>query len=156
MSYHIVLFEPEIPQNTGNIARTCAATDITLHLIEPLGFEIDEKRVRRAGLDYWQYVDLRVHKSLDAFLEEYKNHRKFFVTTKAEQSYNEPTYQDGDMFVFGKESAGLPRWLIDENMDYAIRIPMSKNTMTRSLNLSNSAILVAYEALRQGGFENMY
>ena len=155
MPIHIVLVEPEIPPNTGNIARSCAATGSVLHLVEPLGFSVDEKSVKRAGLDYWQFVELKTHKSLYHFMEEYKEARMFFATTKGERRYSEVAYKDGDMLVFGKETAGLPKELIEEKRSSTIRIPMSKDTRLRSLNLSNSANIVLFEALRQLDFPNL-
>lgn len=146
----IVLFEPEIPQNTGNIARTCAATGTRLNLIEPLGFEITESRVKRAGLDYWEQLDLRIYKSFDLLIKEYPNSRYFFLSTKAKKNYTEVEFKQDDMLVFGPESRGLPESLIRENMENAIRIPMLHDI--RSLNLSNSVAIVLYEALRQEGF----
>ena len=155
MAFHIVLVEPEIPPNTGNIARTCAATNTVLHLVEPLGFDISERAVRRAGLDYWPYVDLHVHKSLDEFMGEYAAARKFFVTTKGTKYFTEHEYKDGDMFLFGRETRGLPRDLIEANKEMSIRIPMSADTRLRSFNLANSANIVLFEALRQIGFPSL-
>lgn len=155
MALHIVFVEPEIPPNTGNIARTCAATNTVLHLVEPLGFSIDEKAVRRAGLDYWPYVKLEVHESLDAFLEKYKDATMYLATTKGGQIYTEPTYKDGDMFLFGKETAGLPKDFIKQHEDTAIRIPMSEDTRLRSFNLANSANIILFEALRQLNFPDL-
>ncbi len=155
MALHIVFVEPEIPPNTGNIARTCAATNSVLHLVKPLGFSIDDRQVRRAGLDYWPYVDLQVHESLEEFLAEYKGHRMFLSTTKGEHCYADVSYQDEDMFLFGRETRGLPRDFIEKNKEKTIRIPMSENTRLRSLNLANSANIVLFEALRQLGFPNL-
>lgn len=155
MSLHIVLVNPEIPPNTGNIARSCAATGSVLHLVKPLGFDISEKAVRRAGLDYWQYVDLRVHESLEVFLAEYGDRRMFLATTKGGMKYTDADFQDGDMLLFGRETAGLPRELIEARKDCAIRIPMSKNTELRSLNLSNAVSIVLFEALRQLDFPEL-
>lgn len=155
LSLHVVLVEPEIPQNTGNIARTCVATNTTLHLVKPLGFSIDEKAVRRAGLDYWKYVNLIVHDSLDSFLEQYGNRRLFLATTHGDNSYTNFEYKDEDMFLFGRETKGLPKEFIGEHGDTAIRIPMSENTRHRSLNLSNSVNIVLFEALRQNGFPGL-
>ncbi len=157
MSLHIVFVEPEIPPNTGNIARTCAATDTVLHLVEPLGFSIDDKSVKRAGLDYWPYVKLEIHSSLDAFMEAYgKGDRRIFLaTTKGGQIYSDIEYRDEDMFMFGKETAGLPGPFIEEHKDMAIRIPMSADTRLRSFNLSNSANIILFEALRQLGFPGL-
>ena len=155
MSLHIVLVNSEIPPNTGNIARSCAATGSVLHLVKPLGFDISEKAVRRAGLDYWQYVDLRVHESLEVFLAEYGDRRMFLATTKGGMKYTDADFQDGDMLLFGRETAGLPRELIEARKDCAIRIPMSKNTELRSLNLSNAVSIVLFEALRQLDFPEL-
>ena len=155
MALHIVFVEPEIPSNTGNIARTCAITDSVLHLVRPLGFNIDEKSVRRAGLDYWPYVKLEIHDSLDDFMKEYEGRRMFLATTKGGQYYTDVCYHDEDMILFGRETAGLPRPFIEAHKDMAIRIPMSENTRLRSLNLANSANIIAYEALRQLGFPGL-
>ena len=150
---HIVLVEPEIPQNTGNISRTCAATGCALHLIEPLGFRIDEKAVRRAGLDYWQYLNLTVHKSFEDFEAAHSGKgTMYFCTTKAEHTYSDMNYQtDGDIyFIFGKETKGLPERILKQHPETCIRIPMIADA--RSLNLSNSVAIIAYEALRQQDF----
>ena len=155
MSLHIVLVNPEIPPNTGNIARSCAATGSVLHLVKPLGFDISEKAVRRAGLDYWQYVDLRVHESLEVFLAEYGDRRMFLATTKGGIKYTDASFRDDDMLLFGRETAGLPRELIEARKDCAIRIPMSKSTELRSLNLSNAVSIVLFEALRQLDFPEL-
>lgn len=155
MTLHIVFVEPEIPGNTGNIARTCAATGAKLHLVRPLGFNIDDKTVKRAGLDYWKYVDLHVHDSLEAFLEKYEDSRKFLVTTKGSMLYTEPEYKDGDMFLFGRETAGLPRDFIEANREMTVRIPMSPETRTRSLNLANCGNIILFEAMRQMGFPGL-
>ena len=153
--FHIVFVEPEIPGNTGNIARTCAATGAKLHLVRPLGFNIDDKTVKRAGLDYWQYVDLEVHDSLEAFLKKYEDSRKFLVTTKGSKLYTQPEYKDGDMFLFGRETAGLPKDFIAANQEMTVRIPMSKETRMRSLNLANCGNIILFEALRQMGFPGL-
>ena len=145
MALHIVFVEPEIPPNTGNIARTCAATDTKLHLVKPLGFNIDDKSVKRAGLDYWPYVQLEVH----------DGRRMYLATTKGGQIYTELTYHDEDMFLFGKETAGLPRDFIAAHEDMAIRIPMSADTRLRSFNLANSANIILFEALRQLNFPGL-
>ncbi len=155
MAFHIVLVEPEIPQNTGNIARTCAATNTVLHLVHPLGFRIDEKAVRRAGLDYWPFVKLVEHESLSSFLSEYGDRRMFLMTTRGGRSYAEADFRDGDMLLFGRETAGLPKEFIRERQDSALRIPMSENTRLRSLNLSNAVNIVLFEALRQNGFPEL-
>lgn len=155
MAIHIVLVEPEIPPNTGNIARSCAATGSTLHLVEPLGFSIDDKSLKRAGLDYWPYVNVEVHHSLDEFMEKYKDKRMFLATTKGGHLYTDMEYKDEDMFLFGKETAGLPRDFIAEHSETAIRIPMSADTRLRSFNLSNSANIIMFEALRQLNFPEL-
>lgn len=155
MSVHIVLVEPEIPPNTGNIARSCAATGAVLHLVKPLGFSIDDKSLKRAGLDYWPYVDVRVHESLEEFMKEHEGRRMFLATTKGGRLYTDVKFQDEDMLLFGKETAGLPRDFIEEHKENAIRIPMSSDTRLRSLNLSNSANIILFEALRQLGFPEL-
>ncbi len=155
MGFHIVFVEPEIPPNTGNIARTCAATDSVLHLVRPLGFDIDSKAVRRAGLDYWPFVKLEVHDSLEEFLKTYVDRRMFLATTKAGKRYTDIRYEDGDMILFGRETQGLPKDFVEKNKDFAIRIPMSENTRLRSLNLANSANIILFEALRQLDFPRL-
>ena len=155
MAIHIVLVEPEIPPNTGNIARSCAATNSVLHLVEPLGFSIDDKSLKRAGLDYWPFVKLEVHKSLQDFLTLYNGRNMYLATTKGARVYTEVSYQDEDMILFGKETAGLPRDFIEANQQNAVRIPMSEDTRLRSFNLSNSANIILFEALRQLGFPNL-
>ena len=150
MSVNIVLVEPEIPQNTGNIARTCAATGMRLHIIEPIGFDISERAVRRAGLDYWQYLDLTVYKNYDEFLQ--KNSGDFyFCTTKGKKIYSDACLKSDKLYLlFGKETKGLDERLLKDNYDRCIRIPMINDA--RSLNLSNSVAVIGYEALRQQGF----
>lgn len=155
MSLNIVFVEPEIPPNTGNIARTCAATGTKLHLVEPLGFSIDDKSVKRAGLDYWPYVDLEVHESLDAFMEKYGDKKLWLATTKGGHIYADVEFADGDFILFGRETKGLPKDFIAEHEETAIRIPMSEDTRTRSFNLSNSANIILFEALRQLGFPGL-
>lgn len=155
MSLHIVLVEPEIPPNTGNIARSCAVTNSVLHLVKPLGFSIDDKALKRAGLDYWPYVQVEVHESLEKFMQKYKGRRMYLATTKGGRYYTEPEYQDEDMILFGRETAGLPRDFIKEHEDMAIRIPMSADTRLRSLNLANSANIIMFEAMRQLGFPGL-
>ena len=155
MALHIVFVEPEIPGNTGNIARTCAATGAHLHLVKPLGFDIDEKAVRRAGLDYWPYVNLTVYENLDEFLEKNADRRMFLATTKGSQRYTDVEYEDDDMILFGKETAGLPRDFIAQNSSMTIRIPLSEDTRLRSLNLANSANIILFEALRQLDFPEL-
>ena len=158
MNLHIVMVEPEIPQNTGNIARTCAITGAKLHLVHPLGFDISEKSVRRAGLDYWDKLEIEEHESLQKFLEKYppENNNMFFATTKGKTVYSDVDYSTmEEIFVlFGKETKGLPEWLLEKYLDKkTIRIPMLPTL--RSLNLSNSVCVIAYEILRQKKFENM-
>lgn len=155
MSIHIVLVEPEIPPNTGNIARSVAATDSVLHLVKPLGFSLDEKSLRRAGLDYWPYVKLELHESLDDFMRKYGERRMWLATTKGGMNYCDAEYHDEDMILFGRETAGLPRDFIDAHKSSAIRIPMSESTRLRSFNLSNAANIVLFEALRQLGFPGL-
>ncbi len=150
---HIVLVNPEIPQNTGNIARTCAATGATLHLIEPLGYKLEDKYLKRAGLDYWHMMTLRVHPSWDAFVAEYPDARMHFATTKAPRDYCQVEFGEDDFLVFGRETKGLDEDLLANNYEKCIRIPRMPDA--RSLNLSNSVAIVLYEALRQQDFPNL-
>lgn len=150
---NIVLFEPEIPANTGNISRTCAVTGTSLHLIEPLGFSIDDKHLKRAGLDYWKFLDLHVYKNWQHFLDENPDANLYFATTHGTNNYADQQYQPDDYIVFGKETAGLPDYIKDMAPEHCVRIPMGKDI--RSLNLSNSVAIVLYEALRQQGFPNL-
>lgn len=150
---HIVLVEPEIPQNCGNIARTCAATRSRLHLIRPLGFDISDKAVRRAGLDYWHMVDLRVYDSLDHFFAVNPNPDLWMATTKAPRDYTKAQFRDGCWLMFGKETAGLPSGLRERWRDRCLHIPMRSDA--RSLNLANSVAVMAYEALRQLDFPGL-
>lgn len=154
MNLNIVLVEPEIPQNTGNIARSCVLTRSTLHLVKPLGFSVDDRQLKRAGLDYWQYLDIMYYENLNELYDKYPGARYFYASTKAKNIYTNIQYQAGDFLVFGKESAGLPRDLIERNMDQCIRIPMVKESL-RSLNLSNSVNIIMFEALRQLNFPEM-
>ena len=147
---HVVLFEPEIPPNTGSVARLCAATLTPLHLIEPLGFKIDDKHLKRAGLDYWEFVDLRVHKSWNDFVASARPHRLWFFSKRAVKSYTAAEYSSDDFLVFGPETRGLPQQLLDTEPDVMLRIPMM-GTGVRSLNLSNAVSIVLYEGLRQLG-----
>ena len=156
LNLSIVLVEPEIPPNTGNIARTCAATGTKLHLVKPLGFSIDDSHLKRAGLDYWKYVDLEVHENLQEFLEKYKDRPMYLITTKGIKKYTDVNYERKTMFLFGKETAGLPKDFINENIDRTVRIPMGKNAELRSLNLSNSVAIILYESLRQFNFPQMF
>lgn len=150
---NIVLVEPEIPQNCGNIARTCAVTGSRLHLIRPLGFDISEKAVRRAGLDYWPLVDLRVYDGLDPFFAEHPQPDLWLATTKAPRDYTQVNFREGCWLFFGKETAGLPAWLRERYSERCLRIPMRGEV--RSLNLSNAAAILTYEALRQQGFPGL-
>lgn len=152
---HIVLVEPEIPPNTGNISRTCAITGAKLHLVKPLGFSIDDKHVKRAGLDYWEHLDLEVHESLQEFLDKYGNEALFLATTHGAVCYTDVTYPEECFILFGKETAGLPKDLIAAHPDTAVRVPMGNHPDLRSLNLSNSVAVVLYEALRQHGFPGL-
>jgi len=147
---HVVLFEPEIPPNTGSVARLCAATLTPLHLIEPLGFKIDDKHLKRAGLDYWEFVDLHVHKSWEDFLSEAKLGRLLYFSKKAQCSYTSVRYDENDYLVFGPETRGLPEPMQVANAEHSLRIPMMGSGV-RSLNLSNAVSIVLYEALRQLG-----
>ena len=151
----ICLFEQEIPQNTGNIARTCAVTGARLHLVRPLGFDISEKAVRHAGLDYWDDVDITVHESVDAFLEEYGDRKLYFFSTKGRRVYSDVIYPSDEevFFIFGKESRGIDEDILIKHPDTTLRIPMRESM--RSLNLSNSAAIAAYEYYRQQGFSGM-
>jgi tRNA (cytidine/uridine-2'-O-)-methyltransferase len=157
MKLNIVLVEPEIPQNTGNIARTCAALGAKLHLVYPLGFSISEKQVKRAGLDYWDKLEIEEHINFKEFLEKYKpeENNMFFVTTKGKHVYSEPKYSKMDevFALFGKETKGLPEDILQKYIDKTIRIPMREGL--RSLNLSNSVAIVAYDIFRQAGFDNL-
>ena len=150
---NIVLVEPEIPMNTGNIARTCAATRSRLHLVKPLGFDISDKAVKRAGLDYWPMVDLRVYENLDHFFSANPAPDLWLATTKAPRAYSEAVFTDGCWLFFGKETAGLPRAFREQYRQRCIRLPMRKEA--RSLNLSNSVAILTYEALRQMGFPGL-
>lgn len=150
---NVVLLEPEIPANTGNIGRTCVATGSRLHLIRPLGFDISEKAVRRAGMDYWKDIDLHVYENFQDFLRQNPNAKLYMATTKAEHTYAEMEYDEDAYFVFGKESAGIPEEILLDYRESCIRIPMIGET--RSLNLSNSVAIIVYEALRQKGFARM-
>ncbi|MBQ3080642.1 MAG: tRNA (uridine(34)/cytosine(34)/5-carboxymethylaminomethyluridine(34)-2'-O)-methyltransferase TrmL [Clostridia bacterium] len=150
---NIVLVEPEIPQNTGNIARTCAATGAHLHLIKPLGFSLEDKYLKRAGLDYWYLMKYTVYESWQDFIERNPDANLYYATTKAPRDYCQVSYSEDDYLVFGKETKGLDENLLKENYERCIRIPMRKEA--RSLNLSNSVAVVLYEALRQNGFTDL-
>ncbi len=153
---HIVLYQPEIPANTGNIARTCAATGTTLHLIRPLGFSTDDKMLKRAGLDYWTFVDIKYYDSIDDFFKENEQGEYFFLTKYGEKPHSTFDYRDQQKdyyFIFGRETSGLPMDVIEKNKDKAIRVPM--NDHVRSLNLSNTAAILVYEALRQQNYPGL-
>ena len=150
---HIVLHQPEIPANTGNIGRTCVATGTSLHLIEPLGFRLDEKSIKRAGMDYWEHLDVNRYMNYQEFLEKHPGAKIWMATTKAKHSYTEVEFGPDDFIMFGKESAGIPEEILVENEENCIRIPMLPEI--RSLNLSNSVAIVLYEALRQNDFVGM-
>ena len=150
---NIVLLEPEMPANTGNIGRTCVATNSRLHLIEPLGFKLNEKMLKRAGLDYWDKLDVTVYSDYQDFLDKNPGAKIYMATTKAHKNYTEPAYEPDCYLMFGKESAGIPEEILLENQENCVRIPMWGDI--RSLNLSNSVSIVLYEALRQNGFEKM-
>ena len=148
--FHVVLVQPEIPQNAGNIARTCAATGCTLHLVRPLGFDISDKYLKRAGLDYWHLVNVEVHESLEAFLAQYPAARLHLFTTKAKRTYTQAQYRAGDFLVFGRETRGLDEEFLVQHPEACVRIPMREEA--RSLNLSNSVAIAVYEGLRQNDF----
>lgn len=150
---NIVLHEPEIPANTGNIGRTCVATGTSLHLIKPLGFDISDKAVRRAGMDYWKELDLHVYENFEEFVERNPGAKIYMATTKAKKAYTEVEYTENDFIMFGKESAGIPEEILVKYEETSVRIPMIGEI--RSLNLSNSVSIILYEALRQQDFEGM-
>lgn len=150
---NIVLFQPEIPANTGNIGRTCVATGTKLHLIEPLGFRLNEKSIQRAGMDYWEQLDVTRYVNFEEFLERNPNAKIYMATTKAKHVYTEVSYDEDAYIMFGKESAGIPEEILVEHEENCIRIPMLDSI--RSLNLANSVAIVLYEALRQTGFHEM-
>jgi len=150
---HVVLHEPEIPQNTGNIVRTCKSTGSVLHLIEPMGFVIEDKKLKRAGLDYWYDMDIRVHNDFSTFCDANPGARLWLFTTYGEKYYHQAEYRDGDYLVFGKETGGLPISIRDQYLNCCLRVPMVKDN--RCLNLSNAVAIVLYEALRQTEFEGL-
>ncbi|MDO4650268.1 MAG: tRNA (cytidine(34)-2'-O)-methyltransferase [Eubacteriales bacterium] len=150
---NIVLHEPEIPANTGNIGRTCVATGARLHLIEPLGFHLNEKAIKRAGMDYWKDLDVTTYLNYEDFLAKNPGAKIYYATTKAPQTYAEASFEDDCFIMFGKESAGIPEEILAANQETCVRIPMVGEI--RSLNLSNSVAIVLYEALRQHGFDHM-
>ena len=151
---HVVLIEPEIPQNTGNIARTCVMTGSTLHLIGKMGFSLDDRHLRRAGLDYWQYLTFFHYRKFDSFLSFNRGGNYYFFTTGGKKKYTDTSYQQNDFLIFGKETAGLPQEILERWKDYCLRIPMIDG-IPRSLNLSNAVAIVLYEALCRQGFPGM-
>lgn len=155
MSINVVLVEPEIPQNTGNIIRTCAATGATLHLVRPLGFSLEDKYLKRSGLDYWDIANIQYYDSFEEVVEKNPNGTFFYATTKVNQAHSDVKYVDNSFIVFGKETKGLPASLIKANLETCIRIPMLNIEKARSLNLSNSVAIVVYEALRQLDYPRM-
>lgn len=155
MAINIVLVEPEIPQNTGNIIRTCVVTGANLHLIRPLGFSMNEKALKRAGMDYVNLADIKIYDSLDEFFEINKGCSFYLATTKAKKTHSDIEFQNGDFILFGKESKGLSEELIFDNMDKSFRVPMKNLEYARSLNLSNTVAIVTYEALRQIGYSDL-
>lgn len=150
MALNIVLVEPEIPQNTGNIARTCVVTNSALHIIKPMGFSLDEKHIKRAGLDYWPYLRLHIYNSMDELWEKYPDGDFFYFTTKAKKRFDEAAYGRESFLVFGKETAGLPGRILDKNLEKSVRIPMFE--AHRCLNLSNAVCVAVYEALRANDY----
>lgn len=150
---NIVLVEPQIPQNTGNIARTCAATGASLHLIKPMGFTVDDKKLKRAGLDYWYLLDITYYDGLEDFYSKHKDGNFFYLTTKGTHIYSDVKFPENTYLFFGREDAGLPETLLKENPDTSLRVPMISDA--RSLNLSNTVALTVYEVLRQWGFPDM-
>lgn len=156
MALHVVLYQPEIPANTGNIARSCAATNTTLHLIRPLGFSTDDKMLKRAGLDYWEFVNVAFHDSLDELSEKYPDGEFFYLTKFGEQPHTAFDYSDAEkdyFFIFGRETTGLPKDVIKANMERCLRIPMTDDV--RSLNLANTAAVLIYEVLRQQNYPSL-
>lgn len=156
LAIHVVLYQPQIPSNTGNIARTCAGTDTSLHLIRPLGFSTDDKMLKRAGLDYWEFVNIVYYDSLDDFYQKNEGGEFFYITKFGEKAYSSFDYSNPDkdyFFIFGRETTGLPKDVIENNKDVSLRIPMNDNI--RSLNLSNTAAILIYEALRQQDYGHL-
>ena len=151
---HLVLVEPEIPPNTGNVARLCAATGCALHLVEPLGFAIDDRALKRAGLDYWEKLSIVIHPSLDAFLAATSDRRRWFLTTRGRKLHTQANYTYGDFLVFGRETQGLPKTLLEAYPETTLRIPMREESV-RSINLSTAVGIVTYTALDRLGFPNL-
>ncbi len=153
MSLNIVLVEPEIPQNTGNIVRTCAATGARLHIVKPMGFTIDDKKLKRAGLDYWHFLNIQYYENLDVFFEKNEGGRFFYLSSKAPTSYTDVNYEENDFLLFGKETKGLPEKLLIDHPERCVRIPMISDA--RCINLSNAVAVVTFEALRQNDFKSL-
>lgn len=159
MSIHIVLYQPVIPANTGNIARTCLATNATLHLIHPLGFSTDDKMLKRAGLDYWYHVDVQHHDSIEELYQKYDEKHFYYIENFGTTSYNEVDFSDTNhdwFFVFGRETSGIPKDLLVGKEERCLRIPMAQSDQVRSLNLSNTVAIIAYDVLKQQNFPNMH
>ncbi|MDQ0216328.1 tRNA (cytidine/uridine-2'-O-)-methyltransferase [Oikeobacillus pervagus] len=159
MSIHVVLYQPEIPANTGNIARTCAATDTTLHLIRPLGFSTDDKMLKRAGLDYWKFVNIIYYDSIEEFAEKNKDGEFYYITKFGKKHYSSFDFSNTEKqhyFIFGRETTGLPKDLLVKNKEHCLRIPMNEEDHVRALNLSNTAAILVYEALRQQQFPGLH
>lgn len=150
---HIVLYEPEIPSNTGNIGRSCAVTGSSLHLIEPLGFKTDDKSLKRAGLDYWKYISVYYYDNFEDFMKKNPYANCYFLSTKCKEFYSDVTYKGDDFLIFGSETRGLPESILEQHKDRVVKIPMGENL--RSLNLSNAVAIVLYESLRQNSFEGL-
>lgn len=148
MQFNIVLVNPQIPPNTGNVARLCAATKSKLHLIKPMGFEIDDKKMKRAGLDYWDFLDVEIHENIDDFVKKYDNEKFIFLSSKVQKKYWDHSFKDGDFLIFGSETKGLPKEIMDKFKDKMLNIPQYEEHV-RCLNLSNSVSIVLYEAIRQ-------
>ncbi|GAA4075624.1 MAG TPA: tRNA (cytidine(34)-2'-O)-methyltransferase [Bacilli bacterium] len=159
MGIHIVLYQPEIPANTGNIARTCLATNATLHLVRPLGFSTEDKMLKRAGLDYWYDVNVQYYDSIDELYEKNRGAEYYYIENFGTKYYSEFDFSDSSrelFFVFGRETSGIPKALLEGKEDRCLRIHMAKNDKVRSLNLSNTAAIIAYDVLKQQGFPNMH
>jgi len=153
--FHVVLYMPEIPANTGNISRTCAVTQTVLHMIKPFGFSLEDKYLKRAGLDYWDLLDVRIYKNLEEFMRLHGHENLWLVETGGSRRYDEALYPDGSFFIFGRETGGLPGDFLKRFADRVVRVPMFAHVKARSLNLSNTVALVLYEGLRQNGFPGL-
>ena len=153
--FHVVLYGPEIPGNTGNVCRTCAVTGTALHLIKPLGFSLEDKYLKRAGLDYWDLLDIRIHENLEMFMHKHGQEKLWLVETGGSRRYDQAFYPDGSFFIFGQETAGLPKGFVEEYKEFTVRVPMRPERKARSLNLSNTVALVLYEGLRQNDYPGL-